>query len=253
MRGRLYLAEFVGTAVLLLVGLSIVIFMFGDGSPAATWIPNIKLRQFVTGGLFGSTGAAIAMSWVGRESGAHINPAVTLAFWMARKIDARTATGYVAAQLAGGLAGSIPLLAWGAMGRSVTFGATIPGAGYSVFDAFLGEAITTFALVVLLCVFLAFRHLRRFTPAMIPILYAIMIPLEADISGTSTNPARSFGPAVVSGEWSSWWIYWAAPIAGAVAAMLVASLLARRIEVAKLYHFDSDRDRIFRRMAKTAS
>ena len=253
MRGRLYLAEFVGTAVLLLVGLSIVIFMFGDGSPAAAWIPNIKLRQFVTGGLFGSTGAAIALSWVGRESGAHINPAVTLAFWMARKIDARTALGYVAAQLAGGLAGSIPLLAWGAMGRSVTFGATIPGAGYSVFDAFLGEAITTFALVVLLCVFLGFRHLRRFTPAMIPILYAIMIPLEADISGTSTNPARSFGPAVVSGEWSAWWIYWAAPLAGTVAAMLVASLLARRIEVAKLYHFDSDRDRIFRRMAKTAS
>ena len=168
MRGRLYLAEFVGTAVLLLVGLSIVIFMFGDGSPAAAWIPNIKLRQFVTGGLFGSTGAAIALSWVGRESGAHINPAVTLAFWMARKIDARTALGYVAAQLAGGLAGSIPLLAWGAMGRSVTFGATIPGAGYSVIDAFLGEAITTFALVVLLCVFLGFRHLRRFTPAMIP-------------------------------------------------------------------------------------
>ena len=253
MRGRLYLAEFLGTAVLLLVGLSIVIFMFGDGSPAAAWIPNIKLRQFVTGGLFGSTGAAIALSWVGRESGAHINPAVTLAFWMARKIDARTALGYVAAQLAGGLAGSIPLLAWGAMGRSVTFGATIPGAGYSVFDAFLGEAITTFALVVLLCVFLGFRHLRRFTPAMIPILYAIMIPLEADISGTSTNPARSFGPAVVSGEWSAWWIYWAAPLAGTVAAMLVASLLARRIEVAKLYHFDSDRDRIFRRMAKTAS
>ena len=246
---RLLVAEFIGTAVLLLVGLSLVIFMFGEGSPAAAWIPNIKLRQTMTGFLFGSTGALIALSAVGRISGAHINPVVTFAFWIARKMEARVAVGYVLAQLAGGVAGSAPLLAWGAMGRSVAFGATAPGAGYSTSDALIGEIVTTLALILTLAVFLAFRKLRPFTPASIPVLYAIMIPLEADISGTSTNPARSFGPAVVSGEWSSWWIYWAGPIAGAVLGMILVSFLARRIEVAKLYHFDSDRDRIFRRMA----
>jgi aquaporin Z len=250
MRWRVYLAEFIGTAVLLMVGLSVVIVMFGDGSPAWAWIPSLKLRQCVTGFLFGSTGALIALSSVGKISGAHINPAVTLAFWIARKIDARTALGYVAAQLAGGIAGSIPLLAWGATGRSIAFGATTPGAGHTVVDALSGEMITTAALIVTLCVFLAFRHLRPFTPAAIPVLYAIMIPLEADLSGTSTNPARSLGPAIVSGEWTAWWIYWAGPIAGTVAAMIVVSFLVRRIEVAKLYYFDSDRDRIFRRMAK---
>ena len=250
MHSRLYLAEFIGTAVLLLVGLSIVIFMFGDGSPAAAWIPNIKVRQSLTGFLFGSTGALIALSTVGRVSGAHINPAVTLAFWIARKIESRTALGYVLAQLAGGVAGSIPLQAWGAMGRSVMFGATTPGTGYTVGAALGGEIITTFALVATLCVFLAFRGLRRFTPFAMPPLFAIMIPLEADMSGTSVNPARSFGPSVVSGQWTGWWIYWAGPVLGAIAAMALLSLLARRIEVAKLYYFDSDRDRIFRRMAK---
>jgi aquaporin Z len=246
---RLFLAEFIGTALLLVVGLSLVIVMFGDGTPLAAWIPNITVRQAITGALFGSTGALIALSAIGRISGAHINPAVTLAFWIARKIDTRMALGYVAAQVAGSVAGSVPLLAWGALGRSIAFGATTPGAGYRVSDALTGEIITTAALIVTLCVFLAFHRLRRFTPASIPVLYAIMIPLEANISGTSTNPARSFGPAVISGEWSSWWIYWAGPIAGALIGMALMSFLARRIEVAKLYHFDSDSDRIFRRMA----
>lgn len=250
MRWRLYVAEFIGTAVLLLVGLSLVIVMFGDGSPAAAWIPSVRVRQTLTGFLFGSTGALIALSAVGKISGAHINPAVTLAFWIARKIESTTALGYVVAQLGGGVAGSLPLLAWGAMGRSIAFAATAPGAGYSTGAAFRGEVITTFALIVTLCLFLAFRGLRRFTPFAIPPLYAIMIPLEADISGTSTNPARSFGPSVVSGEWTAWWIYWIGPIAGTLAAMAILSFLVRRIEVAKLYHFDSDRDRIFRRMAK---
>ena len=76
-----------------------------------------------------------------------------------------------------------------------------------------------------------------------------MVWAESPISGTSTNPARSLGPAVVSGQWTAWWIYWAGPLAGMLLAVLACSVLAKRIEVAKLYHFDSDRDRLFRRMA----
>jgi aquaporin Z len=82
-----------------------------------------------------------------------------------------------------------------------------------------------------------------------PPLYAVMVPLEAALSGTSTNPARTFGPALISGRWDGWWIYWVGPIAGMVAAIVVCSSLARRIEVAKLYHFESDRRRIFHQMA----
>jgi aquaporin Z len=135
------------------------------------------------------------------------------------------------------------------MGRSVDFGATIPGDGYTTVDALLGEMVTTFALVAGLCIFIGFRELRRFTPFLMPPLYAVMVPLEAALSGTSTNPARTFGPALISGRWDEWWIYWVGPIAGMVAAIVVCSSLARRIEVAKLYHFESDRRRIFHRMA----
>ena len=71
------------------------------------------------------------------------------------------------------------------------------------------------------------------------------------MSGTSTNPARSLGPALLAGQWQGWWIYWVGPLFGAFLASLACSLLAKRITVAKLYYFDSDRDGLFRRMGST--
>lgn len=245
----LFLSELVGTALLVFGGLSVVILMSGEGSPMVRLVPNELLRTILTGFLFGTIGGGIALSRVGRESGAHINPAVTMGFWLMQKLDLRAAAGYIAAQLLGAGLGALPLLAWGSMGRSVAFGATLPGAGYSTAVVLMGEAATTFALVAALCVFIGFRPLRPFTPYTMPILYAVMVPLEAAISGTSTNPARTFGPALISGRWDGWWIYWAGPMLGMLIAILVCSSIARRIEVAKLYHFESDRRRLFRRMA----
>jgi aquaporin Z len=235
-------------ALLLFVGLSLVILMFGEGSPIKGFVPSEGFRRLITGFLFGTTGALIAVSPIGERSGAHINPIVTLAFRLLGKLDLRTTLGYIVAQLSGAILGSLPLLAWGATGRSVAFGATLPGAGYATETVLVGEVVTTFAMVTLLCVFLGFRRMRPFTPAMFPFLYAVMVYVESPISGTSTNPARSLGPAIVSGRWEGWWIYWVGPVIGSIAACLVCSLLAKRITVAKLYHFDSDRDRLFRRM-----
>ena len=244
---QVFVSELVGTALLVLVGLSLVIVMFGEGSPIPGVLPSEGWRRLITGFLFGSTGALIALSWVGKRSGAHINPIVTLAFRVIGRLDLRTSLGYIAAQLAGAVLGCLPLLAWGAMGRSVAFGATLPGEGYAAGTVLLGEVITTFIMVTLLAVFLAFRRIRPFTPALFPPLYALMVYIESPISGTSTNPARSLGPAVISGQWDRWWIYWVGPVIGSVAACVVCSALAKRITVAKLYHFDSDRDRLFRR------
>jgi aquaporin Z len=244
---RKYFAEFLGTAILLLLGLSLVIFMFGEGSPADRIIPVIKVRQAMTGFLFGCVGASIALSPLGKTSGAHVNPVVTLAFRLFGKIDIPTALGYIIAQLCGAIAGCLPLLIWGSMGKSVDFGATVPGQGYSTMTVLLGEVVTTFALVAGLILFLGFHRIRRFTPAMIPFLYAIMVPLEAAISGTSTNPARTLGPAIISGEWHGWWIYWVGPVIGASLACIACSALAKRITEAKLYHFDSEKDRLLRK------
>jgi aquaporin Z len=249
---RLFLSEFTGTALLVSVGLSVVILMSGFGSPVTRFIPDEKLRQVITGFLFGSTGGLIAISIIGKESGAHINPVVTMAFWLFRKIDSRTAMVYVLAQLIGATIGSLSLLLWGQMGRSVAYGATLPGKGYSLGIVIFGEVITTFTMVSLLIIFIGFSRIRAYTPAIFPVLYAIMVPLESSISGTSTNPARSFGPALVSGHWEEWWIYWIGPLVGALLASLICSFLAKEITIAKLYHFDSDRDGLLRRSGSLA-
>jgi aquaporin Z len=235
--------EFAGTALLVAAGLSLVIVAFGVGSPIAAAIPSPALRRVLVGFGFGCVGAAIAVSPLGKVSGAHINPAVTLAFWLKGAIGAPLALGYAAAQLAGAVVGALPLLAWGRLGASVGFGVTVPGAGFGAGAALLGETATTVALVLGLFRFVGSRRLRPFTPLLFPLLYAVMVGLEAPVSGTSTNPARSLGPAVVAGVWRSWWVYLVGPVAGAfIAAGVHAGTWLCRFEVtiAKLYHFGHD-------------
>ena len=121
---RMLAAELVGTALLLLVGLSLVILMFGAGSPIIRLVPSEGVRRLITGFLFGSTGAVIALSPVGREIGARLNPVVTLAFRIMGKMNSGVAGGFVLARLAGACLGALPLLARGAVGRSVAFATT---------------------------------------------------------------------------------------------------------------------------------
>jgi aquaporin Z len=243
----------IGTGLLLLSGLSLVIFMFGAHSPVAWVILNEGTRRRITGFVFGLFGALIALSPLGKESGAHMNPVVTLGFYLVGKLDARTAGVYVLGQLTGATLGVLPLLAWGSMGRSVAFGATLPGQTWPVRVALLGEIVTTFCLITYLCVFIGIRALRRFTPAGIPVLFAIMSYYEAPISGTSCNPARSLGPAIISGQWHAWWIYWVGPLIGTLLAILLCNALALKVEVAKIYHFDTDRSGLLRRKLKNTA
>lgn len=246
---RLYAAELVGTALLIAVGLSIVILAFGHGSPIPGWLPSAPWRRVGTGFLFGTTGMLIAISPLGKESGAHINPAVTLGFWLMGRLRGRHAIGYVLCQLLGAILGALPLLAWGSLGRSVAYGATVPGAHFGPAWALFGESITTFALVFGLFFVLRQRALRAFAPTLFPPLYAIMVWLEAPLSGTSTNPARSLGPAVVAQLWRGWWIYWIGPLVGTLLAIAVHRSVGSRwleIVVAKVHHFEHDRYGVFR-------
>ena len=243
-----YLSELLGTALLIGIGLSFVIFDFGDGSPVAAILPDAGMRRLLTGFLFGATGAAIACSQVGKVSGAHINPVVTLAFYIKGKFSGRDAIGYILAQFAGGIAGSIPLLLWGQEGRSIQFGGTTPGTGCTIWAALFGEIITTFCLIVGLFIFLGHRRLRHYTPLLFPFLYAVMVYLEAPVSGTSTNPARSLGPSVISGVWSGWWIYFVGPLIGMLIGLGLhqfSRLKRFEVEIAKIYHFQQDRYGIF--------
>lgn len=237
---RLYLAEGVGTALLLFFGLSVVIAFFAPSSVLATLLPSAGLRRALAGACFGTVGALITISPVGRISGAHINPAVSFAFWLEHKLAWRDAVGYVAAQMSGAVLGAAGLLLWGAMGRSVQFGATTVGAGISVWTALGGEVLATMALVLAIFITAAHPRTRRFTPWTLPPLFAWLVWWEAPWSGASTNPARSFGPALLTGDWSGFWIYLVGPLLGAglaVALLRLELFGLHRVQVARLFHF----------------
>jgi aquaporin Z len=233
-------AEFLGTAFMVFFGLSAVVFDFGEGLPMSHWIPNHSLRLLLTGFCFAGTGSLVAVSPLGRLSGAHINPSVSLAFWLDGKMRLVDFIGYVAAQMLGGIMGAAMLSGfWKKYAASVNNGMTLPGSGWALWQVFLAEVFITGLLVWAILFFVSNARLMRWTPMMCWILVAMMVWLEAPISGTSLNPARSFGPALISWNWSGQWIYALAPPLGAVAGLLIfrfATREGREVLTGKLFH-----------------
>ena len=149
----------------------------------------------------------------GHLSGAHINPAVTVAFTVTRHFPARDAVAYIAAQLAGATAGALVLLAvW--TGRPANLGATLPSVGTG--SALLYEIVLT---AFLMFVIMAVATDTRAVGAAAAIAIGGTVGLDAlfggPVTGASMNPARSFGPALAAGEWTSFWIYVVGPVVGA--------------------------------------
>jgi len=236
----MYAAELAGTAILVFAGLSVVILVNSPDGPIVPLIPSAGLRRAIAGFLFGSIGAAVAYSTLGRISGAHINPAMTLAFWLEDKLKWRDALCYVVAQCAGGVLGAAGLLVWGDMALGLQDGSTVPGEGWGAAWAVGGEALCGFLLVALIFAAMAHAATKPYTPLVNPVLFCILVWLEAPISGASANPARSFGPAVVSGVWQDHWVYWLGPCLGACLAVGFARLPLLewlRPAEARLFHF----------------
>ena len=149
----------------------------------------------------------------GHLSGAHINPAVTVAFTLTRHFPARDALAYVAAQVAGAVAAALVLLAvW--TDKPGHLGATLPSVGAG--SAFVYELVLT---ALLMFVITAVATDTRAVGAAAAIAIGGAVGLDAifggPVTGASMNPARSFGPALVAGEWKSFWVYLAGPLVGA--------------------------------------
>jgi aquaporin NIP len=149
----------------------------------------------------------------GHLSGAHINPAVTIAFTLSRHFPGRDAAAYVVAQLAGASAGALALLAvW--PGRPGDLGATVPSVG--VGSALVYEVLLT---AFLMFVIMAVATDTRAVGAAAAIAIGGTVGLDAlfggPVTGASMNPARSFGPALAAGEWRDFWLYVLGPVAGA--------------------------------------
>ncbi len=141
--------ELLGTALLLLGGLSAVCLDFGPHSPLRGLGSSVRL--LLTGLLFAGTGSLLAISPLGRRSGAHLNPVVTLAFWTQRKVHPHDLAGYVGGQLLGAVLGTAAVAGlWGSEAQAVHLGATAPGRGLTRPAAMLVEAAMTAVLVLVL-------------------------------------------------------------------------------------------------------
>ena len=234
-----YGAEFVGTAWNVFVGLSAVVFNMAPGMPGGRLVPDMSLRLLVTGLIFAGSGSLYTISPWGRLSGSHINPSVTLAFWFCGKVRGHDLLGYLAAQFLGGTLGALLIaLVWRGHAVDVGNGRTLPGVGWTAGAAFFVEFVMTFAYVLGILCFVSRPRLLNWTPLMNWIVVAGLVWLAAPISGTSLNPARSFGPALVSGQWHAQWIYMLAPPLGAMLAAGVFPFLVGggKVLTAKLAH-----------------
>ena len=235
-----YGAELLGTAFLVFAGVIAVVFVFGTGLPLAQILPDTSTRRLITSILFAGSGALVAISPLGKLSGGHIIPVVSLAFWIQGKMHHFDLGGYALGQLLGAIIGSLlVVLVWREHAASVGYGTTVPGAGYPLWIVFLAEVSMTFLLVLSIFIFVSSHRLIRWTTLMVWILVSVMVWLEAPISGTRLNPARSFGPALVSWSWRYHWLYWVAPSLGALLAVGAFRLLsggARDVLTGKLFH-----------------
>ena len=194
------------------------------------------VRTILTGFLFGCIGCLVSLSPVGKISGAHLNPAVSVAFWLRGKMRTSAMIGYIVGQMIGAVIGCLPLFLWGKQGSSIQYGITLPGKN-GLWIAFISEVLATAALIFYLYIFIGRKNLRNYTPYGIPILYTILNIFFAAASGDSTNPARSFGPAVIAGNFTYYWLYWVAPLIGVV----LVTIYFRRRRVNRAYEMQAAR------------
>ena len=188
------------------------------GGPAA--LPDPLLRRALMGLAMGLTAIGIIYSPMGRRSGAHLNPAVTLTFWRLGKIGSCDAAAYALFQLGGGLlgtlAGAFALWPWAGT-QSLDIVTTRPGpAGPG--PAFVAEAAISFLLMLVVLTLSSTPRFEGFTGLAAGALVAGFIAFEAPLSGMSMNPARTLASAIPAATFDALWVYALAPPLGMLAA-----------------------------------
>src|SRR5580700_7687294 len=165
--------------------------------------------------------------FMGAVSGAHLNPIVSLSFALRGDFPWRRVPGYIVIQLVGATLACLFLrLVFGNIGH---LGATLPGPGYKSWQALLMEIVLTALLVsVILGTASAAQNVGAIAACGVGAYIALAGLWAAPVSGVSMNPARSFGPALVSGDFTSYWVYVAGPVAGALIAVGFAQVLRGR-------------------------
>ncbi|MEK6948981.1 MAG: MIP/aquaporin family protein [Nanoarchaeota archaeon] len=205
-----YIAEFIGTFALVFAGAGSVVVNAQTGALGNTGIAFV----------FGFVIAAMIYA-IGHISGAHINPAVTIAFWLGRKFDKKDVLPYISSQILGAIFASLLILF--VLGGDAFVGATLPRDG-NFMQSFYLEIVLTFFLMFVI-VGSTSSNYPQFAGLAIGLTVGLDALFGGPISGASMNPARSFGPALISGNFSYHWVYWAAPILGAALAVLAYNVI----------------------------
>lgn len=215
-------AEFIGTFWLILGGC-------GSAVLAASF-QNVGIGLLGVSFAFGLTVLTMAYA-IGHISGCHLNPAVSLGLWASGRFSSREVGPYILAQVAGGIAGAAVLyvIASGQAGFDVTagfasngYGEHSPG-GYSLTSALVTEVVMTFMFLVIILGATDKRAPQGFAPISIGLGLTLIHLISIPVTNTSVNPARSTGVAIFQGDWalSQLWVFWLAPIAGAILAGVV--------------------------------
>ncbi|MBL0927821.1 MAG: aquaporin [Phycisphaerales bacterium] len=226
----------------MLAACSAVVLAEHPASALRRAVPSTLARRAVVAVLMGLTAMALIYSPWGQRSGAHMNPAVTLTFYLLGKVRGPDAAGYILAQFAGGMLGvalARRLLGERVMHESVRCAATRPGR-HGLAGALLGELAIAFLMMTMVLHSTSHPATAPFTGVFAGVLVALFITVEAPLSGMSMNPARTLASAVPTRAFRGLWIYFIAPPAAmAAAAALHAGVRgAESIPCCKLQHPD---------------
>ncbi len=213
------------------------------GSPVHQAIEDDFLRRTLIGFAMGLTAISLIYSPLGKRSGAHMNPAVTLTFLRLSKIKPWDAFYYIVAQFIGGIAGILAVALFiprALADPSVKYVVTAPGpAGEWI--AFVAEFLIAFVLMLTLLFVSNTPKLGPWTGVCAGCLVAIYITFEAPFSGMSMNPARTFGSAITASFWTGLWLYFVAPILAMQLAADTYVRSRRTVYCAKLHHHNNSR------------
>jgi aquaporin Z len=216
--GRRLFSELLGTFFLVLVAVGGGMVSARFGGNAVPYGAKVVAPALMV--------AAIIL-FMGTVSGAHLNPAVSIAFALRGDFPWKRVPAYIVAQFLGAILAT--LLLWALIGKQGSAGLTLPGSGISTTTAMLWELVLTTGLVsVILGTASGAQQIGPLAAIAVGSYIALAGLWGSPVSGASMNPARSLGPALVLGDWTSWWAYLVGPLAGGAIAVSFAYVLRGR-------------------------